>query len=89
MPVGRKNLFPGEICRKFNIPGVTKRREVKRVFTRIRARLMLMCSFLILFTLGIGLFTLHEIKNLNSSYQYLIQTRSEIAGTSKILVTDF
>ncbi|GBF34861.1 methyl-accepting chemotaxis protein [Desulfocucumis palustris] len=59
------------------------------MFTGIRARLVLMCSFLLLFTLGIGLFTLQEIKTLNSSYQYLIQTRSEISGTSKILVADF
>lgn len=59
------------------------------MFKRIRTRLVFMCSFLLLFTLGIGLFTLQEIKNLNSSYQYLIETRSEIAGTSKTLVADF
>jgi methyl-accepting chemotaxis protein len=48
-----------------------------------------MCSFLLLFTLAVGLLTLYEIKELDKSYQYVVKTRSEIASRSKTLVVNF
>ncbi len=59
------------------------------MITKIRTRLILMCSFLLLFTLTVGLLTLYEIKELDRSYQYVVKTRSEIASRSKTLVVNF
>lgn len=59
------------------------------MITKIRTRLLLMCSFLLLFTLALGLFSLYEIGVLNKSYQYIVNTRSEVASRSKTLVVNF
>lgn len=53
------------------------------MITRIRTRFLLLCSFILLFTFGIGLFALYEIKEVNKSYQELINTRAEILNRSE------
>lgn len=59
------------------------------MITRIRTRLLLMCSFILLFTIGIGLFALYEIHQVNKSYQELVNTRAEILNRSRIMVVNF
>jgi methyl-accepting chemotaxis protein len=59
------------------------------MITRIRTRLLLMCSLVLFFTIVIGVFALYQIREINNSNQYLINTRAEISDRSRIMVVNF
>lgn len=59
------------------------------MITRIRTRLLLMCSMILIFTIAIGLFALYEIREVNKSYQHLVNNRGEISNRSRTLVVNF
>jgi len=59
------------------------------MITRIRTRVFLMCSLILLFTVGIGLAGLYEIREINKSYQGLVNYRAEISNRSRVMVINF
>lgn len=59
------------------------------MITRIRTRLLLLCGFVLVFTVAIGLFALYEIREINKSYQVLVSTRAEISNRSRTMVVNF
>ncbi|MCL6609982.1 MAG: methyl-accepting chemotaxis protein [Peptococcaceae bacterium] len=59
------------------------------MITRIRTRLLLMCSIILLFTVGTGLFALYQIREVNRSYQELLNYRAEVADRSRTMVANF
>jgi len=59
------------------------------MITRIRTRLLLMCFVILIFSVFMGLFSLYEIREIDKSYQYLVDTRAEISDQSRIMVSDF
>lgn len=56
---------------------------------RIRTKILLLCSLILLFTIISGAFTLYRVQEINSSYKNIIETKAEIAGLSRLMVTDF
>jgi len=63
--------------------------EVFCIITRIRTRLFLMCSIILIFTVFMGLFSLYQIREIDKSYKYLVNTRAEISNLSRMMVSDF
>ena len=59
------------------------------MITRIRTRLLLLCGLVLIFTAGIGIFALYQIKEVNNFYQELIGTRAEISNRSRTMVVNF
>ncbi len=59
------------------------------MITRIRTRLLLMCAVILLFTAGIGIFALYEIREVNRAYQDLVNHRAEIVNRSRMMVVNF
>lgn len=56
---------------------------------RIRTKILLLCSVILLFTIITGSLTLYRVKEINNSYKYVVETRAEIAGLSRLMVADF
>lgn len=56
---------------------------------KIRTKILLLCALILLFTIITGSATLYQLRQINSSYKNLVETRAEIAGLSRVMVTDF
>lgn len=55
----------------------------------LQAKLVLLCSTILLFVVFVGAFGVYQIISLNTSYTYLINYRSEMMRLAKTLVGDF
>jgi methyl-accepting chemotaxis protein len=56
---------------------------------RIRSKILLLCSLILFFTIVTGSATLYQLREINSSYKHIVETRAEIASLSRVMVTDF